>query len=321
MTKLHQRFVRLASVAALGAAAVLGTVAAAQPLVTAEWLRVRLDDPNLVVIDLRSAEDYATGHIPGAVSAEYGKFGWRETVDDVVGMLPPLDTLNGKIASLGITPQHTVVLVPYGDTSSDVGAATRVYWSFKVIGHETVSLLDGGQHAWRSQDLYNLQSTPNLPSSTASYPGVLNEQLVIDTAALLEQVNNGEVQPIDARIDEQWEGKSKHPKALSPGSIPDAVRLPQTDLVDPETRRFISAAQVIEVAKANGWELDGSKPLISYCNTGHWASVAWFALTEVANVPGVKLYDGSMVAWTQDTNRPLINVPSRFKQILDTITS
>ncbi len=320
MTIKHKEIIHNARRAFLTIAVLLtGTVGAA-PLVSTDWLLANHADRNVVVVDLRSAEDYAIGHIPGAVNAPYGKFGWRETVDDVVGMLPPLDAINERIGSLGISPDSTVILVPYGDSSSDVGAATRVYWTFKVLNHDKVSLLDGGQRAWRSQDLYSLQSSAINPAHAGPYPGQVDEQLVIDSVALLEQIEDGEVQPIDARIDEQWEGKTKHPKAKSVGAIPTSVRLPQADLVDPDTGRFVSSEQVVAVATANGWSIDGSKPLVSYCNTGHWASTAWFALSEVAQVPGVKLYDGSMVAWTQDTDRPLINIPNRIEQILDTLS-
>ena len=48
---------------------------------------------------------------------------------------------------------------------------------------------------------------------------------------------------------------------------------------------------------------------ISYCNTGHWAATNWFVLSEVAQVPDVKLYAESMVEWSQ-ANQPMEHVPS-----------
>jgi len=52
--------------------------------------------------------------------------------------------------------------------------------------------------------------------------------------------------------------------------------------------------------------LNGKDGYISYCNTGHWASIGWFALSEIAKEPNVKNYDGSMVDWTFDPNREVI---------------
>lgn len=307
--------------ALLAAGLLAASAAHASPLVTADWVDRNLDDGSVVLVDLRKAEDYDAGHIVGALSAPYGEFGWRETVDGVVGMLPPLSTINEKIGSLGITPDTHVVVIPYGNTSSDVGSATRVYWTFKVLGHDSVSLLDGGMNAWTSRDLYTLQTTANLAAVSGPYPGAVDEGLLIDTASLMSEIDAGNVQPIDARTDPQWEGKEKHPKALAAGAIPTADRLPQADLVDPDTGLFANRAQVIEVAEANGWDPSDTKPLVSYCNTGHWASTAWFAMSEVAGLDGVRLYDGSMVAWTQDEGNPLINSPSRLESLLGTLKS
>jgi thiosulfate/3-mercaptopyruvate sulfurtransferase len=52
--------------------------------------------------------------------------------------------------------------------------------------------------------------------------------------------------------------------------------------------------------------LNDKDGIITYCNTGHWASTAWFALSEIANQPNVKNYDGSMTDWTSDPNREVI---------------
>lgn len=298
-------------------AAVSSQVAFAEPLVDAAWVKNRLEDSSVVLIDLRVAEDYVDGHIPGAVNATYGKFGWREEVDGIIGQLPPLETINEKIGSLGIDSSKHVVVIPYGDNSSDVGSATRVYWTFKVLGHDNVSLLDGGQKSWRGQPRYELESGEGPSIVPASFSGSVDQKLLIDTEQLVAKVESGAVLPIDARPDSQWYGDEKHPKARISGAIPNAQRLPQADLVDPTTGKFYTTGAILEVAEGYGWEPDGSKALVSYCNTGHWASLAWFALSEIANVPNVALYDGSMVAWTQDENRPLINEPSRVKQLTD----
>ena len=43
-----------------------------------------------------------------------------------------------------------VVLVPAGVGSTDFGSAARAYWTFKVFGHDNVSILDGGFAAWKA---------------------------------------------------------------------------------------------------------------------------------------------------------------------------
>ena len=46
-------------------------------------------------------------------------------------------------------------------------------------------------------------------------------------------------------------------------------------------------------------------PVVSYCNTGHWASTNWFVLSELLGRKDVRLYYGSMVEWTADARRPV----------------
>ena len=289
---------------------------AERPLVGVQWLVEHVNDADLVIVDLRKKEDFAAGHIPGAVNAEYGKFGWRDEVDGIIGQLPEPPKLYVRVGGLGIEQESQVVIVPYGNTSSDIGAGTRVYWTFKVLGHDNVALLDGGFRSWQEQELE--QETGDVKPQTAGpYRGDVDlNMLRVDTELLQRQIKAGNFVPVDARPYDQWSGVEKHPKARIAGSLPGAVRLPQEELIDPETGLFRSAEQITEVAQKYGLDLDGTKPLAPYCNTGHWASVAWFALSEVLGKRNVKLYDGSMVAWTQDPKRPLINAPTRFEQLI-----
>ena len=48
--------------------------------------------------------------------------------------------------------------------------------------------------------------------------------------------------------------------------------------------------------KASG--VDPQASTITYCNTGHLASSAWFVLSEVLGNKQTRLYDGSMHEWT-----------------------
>jgi thiosulfate/3-mercaptopyruvate sulfurtransferase len=37
--------------------------------------------------------------------------------------------------------------------------------------------------------------------------------------------------------------------------------------------------------------------VITFCNTGHWASLGWFVQSEILGRADVKLYDGSVADW------------------------
>lgn len=268
--------------------------AASQPLVDAAWLNGHLGSARLVVIDVRSpakgVDPYAAGHVPGSVSAAYSTFGWRAEVEGVREQLPPLPQIEALIAGLGVGPRSHVVIVPTGATAADFGAATRVYWTFKVLGHERVSILDGGWRAW---------TAAGLPEDTASpaprmgrFKARFRPELLADTAEVARAADSG-VRLVDARPPAQFSG----------ASIPGAVNVPLTEVYDAASGRFADRATVARVAAAQG--VDVAKPAITYCNTGHMGSVDWFALREVLGQKNVKLYDGSMAAWTADPSRPV----------------
>jgi len=283
---------------------------AAEPLISVEWLKNNLSDEKLVVLDIRnkidggSKEAFEVSHIPAAVYSNYLTEGWRTTVDGIVGMLPPVNDLEILIGGLGISNDSHVIVVPGGVSSSDFGSASRVYWTFKVLGHNEVSILDGGYAAWIQQFPTQLETgVSNL--KTAIFKADFQSKYLATTEEVVNALANNSSALVDARPEEQYLGKSKHGKALAAGTIPGAFNLQQQTLVEDNTSFFKDAITVAQLVKEAG--IESTEGEITYCNTGHWATVAWFALSEVLGHKNVKNYDGSMVDWTADPSRPLEN--------------
>ena len=285
-------------------------VFAAEPLVSVKWLNDNLTNDKLVVLDIRnkidggSKEAFEIGHIPQAVYSNYLTEGWRTTVDGIVGMLPPVNDLEILIGGLGIGNDSHVIVVPGGVSSSDFGSASRVYWTFKVLGHNNVSILDGGYAAW-IQQLPNQLETGAVNPTTAIFKADFQSKYLATTEEVVNALANSSSVLVDARPEEQFLGKSKHGKALAAGTIPGAFNLQQQTLVEENTSFFKDAITVAQLVKEVG--IESTEGEITYCNTGHWATVAWFALSEVLGHENVKNYDGSMVGWTADPSRPLEN--------------
>jgi thiosulfate/3-mercaptopyruvate sulfurtransferase len=51
--------------------------------------------------------------------------------------------------------------------------------------------------------------------------------------------------------------------------------------------------------------ITGDKPVIAYCNSGQFATTAWFALKKVAGFKDVSSYDGSVSEWVNRGKLPL----------------
>lgn len=269
------------------------------PLVDASWLKSRLDSPGIVVLDVRTPP--AGGFVSGSVHSDYATAGWRTVVGGGAGMLPEPDVLAGLIGGLGIGNGDHVVLVAAGTNASDMGNATRVYWTFKMLGHDAVSVLDGGFAAWTAA------GGPVTPQPAVRQPTGFTVHPRTDLRATVEQVEAavqaGGTPLHDARSAEQFAGKAKSPQARAAGTIPGAVNLDIASLFSPAEHRFASPEAVKAMADRAGLPLRDQP--ITFCNTGHLASVSWFALSEIAGVPGVRLYDGSMSEWSADLERPL----------------
>jgi thiosulfate/3-mercaptopyruvate sulfurtransferase len=268
------------------------------PLVDATWLAGRLNDPGVVVIDVRSAEAYAAGHAPGARSAPYVSFGWRQAVDGVPEQLPPVPEISRRISSLGVGRLSQVVLIPAGESAQDFGAATRVYWTFKVLGHDRVSILDGGWKAWRMAS--GAVGTAPPAARSGDFRPRYRPELRAELATVSEALRSG-APLVDGRPPAHFTGAAKSGVVQGRGALPGAVNLPDDLLYDPARARFANRAEVAALARR--LELPRRGPVITYCNTGHYASIAWFAFSEVLGNPRAALYDGSLAEWTQDPAR------------------
>jgi thiosulfate/3-mercaptopyruvate sulfurtransferase len=274
-------------------------------LVTPEILAGALGSPDLVIIDIRAAPEggqqaFEAGHIPGAVHSDYAADGWRAKVGNAPGMLPPLDHLAELAGRLGVTPPSKVVIVPAGLAASDLAAATRVYWTLKLIGHGQQAILDGGFKGWQTSPRLPIETGPSKARSAPPYPVVMQQKLRSTADATLVASRSKLATLVDARSASYFDGKEKAAEAARAGHIPGAVSRDYAAAFDPATGRFKPAGDLTALF---GPVPRG--PAISYCNTGHTASFNWFVMSELLGRDEVSLYDGSMTDWTQDPERPV----------------
>lgn len=318
LARLLNRGLRLAAGAAALAFALAAPALAtdARPLVSVEWLKDRLGQPGLVVLDVRSAIDgggaeaYARGHIPGAVHSDYDKAGWRVTRKGVPFLVPTTAELETLVGELGIDEETRVVIVPAGVHATDFGSAARVYWTLKYVGLAQVSILDGGFAAWTADAANPVEAGVRHPSPTI-FTARIDGSLLIDGGKVAAIARSGGATLMDARPAAFFAGKIKAPAAKAYGHIPGAFNLDSASFYDAKTNRLRPPAEL--AARATG--LPSSGPLVSYCNTGHWAATNWFVLSEILGRRQVTLYDGSMAEWTADTTRPIESARTKWDDL------
>ncbi len=300
-----KRLVYLALVAV--AMITTGAVQAAQPLVDTNWVKANLGKPGIVFLDVggrlggSSKANFLRGHVPGAVWTDYLKGGWRvKDANGTVGMLPPTAKLEKLIGGLGIGNNDQVVIIPVGRRALDMATATRVYWTFKVLGHDNVSILNGGMTAYKKSGGPLEKGATKIAAK--SFKGNLRTDMLITKEDVKKASESGGVL-IDNRPNNQYLGINKHPLAKRYGTIPNAKNLPENWITQNGGGSFRDKATLEKLYKFAGVPTTG--PQITFCNTGHWASLGWFASHEILGDKDAKMYDGSMVEWAADKSLPM----------------
>ena len=269
-----------------------------------------LQNPEVRVIDIRTPKEFASNHIPGSANAPYGQ--WRGPATNP-GELPDHDKLVALVQSLGLTPKTHAVVVSHGKDATDFGAMARVYWTLKSLGLTELSIVNGGLKAWEDAKLpfskVAIQVAPSTYAPTFDATWLSTRQDIQQNLKLSNAVL------VDSRPDAFYQGKTQAPAAKMAGTLPGAVQLDFNQWFVPKTSLFVDVDKAKAIAAHI--QVPEGQSAVAFCNTGHWAATDWFGMSEVAGIPNVKLYAGSMVDWTQQPDTPqLQNAPGRGEQLL-----
>jgi len=274
---------------------------AAEPLVSAAWVKENYAAEGVVFLDARHVSSFRQAAIPGAVNTNYGKDGWRIKKGKLPGMLPPVDRLEKLIGRLGISNSDHVVVVAGGYGASEMGVATRIYWTFKVLGHDQVSILDGGMEAYF--ELGKVPLSRNIPRPKQKTFKAAPKWDLVATGEDVAAAKAAGVALIDSRPNDQFLGVNKSSSVKRHGTLAGARNLPGKWLTVDDGGFFRRPDVLKKLFAAAGVKPD--QPAIAFCNTGHWASLGWFVSRELMGNDQVKLYDGSMAQWTQKPENPV----------------
>jgi len=264
------------------------------PVVSTDWLLQNLGDPRILVLDIRSAEQYKKGHIPGAINAPLGV--WAVEANGLNLELPSDKALSDLLGNLGIKDgdSNSVVVVNRVETDFSRADATRVAWTCMLAGIKNVAVLNGGYGKWikenkpKAADLVSPKPVP--------FKGVSNRSWVASKSYVLGKIGKSTI--VDARIPEDYFGITSRP-----GHIKGAVNLP-TPWVFNADGTFKGDEELKGMATGVVGK-DLSKEVLVYCGVGGYASTWWYVLSQIFGYRNVKLYDGSMEEWVKDPKAPV----------------
>jgi thiosulfate/3-mercaptopyruvate sulfurtransferase len=262
-------------------------------LVSTQWLMEHLNDPKVVVLDVRTFPKYIKSHIPGAVRA----FGpWRSMNSSFVGfMAPPAEEMQEMLRGFGVSDDSFVILYDQGMTSSDTAKSARALWTLNLLGHEKCAILDGGFNAWEQKSL-PVTYIPAIPSR-GNFTAKVNKRLAIT----LDELEKGGSKRIlvDNREPFHHFGHEKKAFVKKFGHIKGSLLMPGAYMTiggqnfSPAYLR--SMDELKEMVRGVGIPDDHNAEIVVYSNTGEEAALGYFVLAKMLGYRNVRLFDGSML--------------------------
>lgn len=267
------------------------------PVVACAWLAERLDAPDIRVIDAtwfmpgdpRDAKAiYAERRIPGAIFFDIDEI--ADTSSDLPHMLPPPEKFASRMKRAGVGDGCRVVIYD----NHGIFSAARVWWTFRVMGHEDVVVLDGGFPAWERGGFPIETGAPQQRMARHFTPRMRHD-LVRNLADVQRAVESGGRTPIlDARAAPRFSGETPEPRAgLRSGHMPGALNVPFASLLTGEGA-LKSAGELKQAFEAGG--LDPKAAPICSCGSGLTAAVIALALARLGRWDAA-VYDGSWTEW------------------------
>lgn len=270
-------------------------------LVSCEWLYQNLDRPELAVLDAsfflprqhrNAKQEFNKQHIPGAQFFDIDEIADQQS--PLPHTLPNAEQFAEQIGQLGIDNQTCVIVYD----NNHFFASARVWWMFRVFGHDNVKVLNGGLRRWKQ--LLHPTTSEATKSTTKPFESKFRPALYVDLATMWTIQDQGSRQILDARSEDSFNGqRPAHEPEFKPGHIPGSVNIPYRRLYIEEDYSLRPADQLINLFSSA--KVNHDRPMVTTCGSGVSAAVLLLALYEVG-IQEVPMYDGSWAEWGRQEN-------------------
>lgn len=262
-----------------------------------DWVRAHANDATLRIVDARSrphgtlyltaptgAEQYAAGHLPGAIHLDYA----HELADPATpyaARVAPAEFFARALGERGIGDAHTIVAYDEGE----VPYGARFVWMCRFYGHDDVHVMAGGFKGWHAAGMPVTTHVPIFPPTIFTpreRPGLRATREEVLAAA----EGRSDVQLLETQRDKTY--------ALRDRDIANAKRLSGSRLLEDERGGRVAPKAKLDTL-VDELDLDRSKRTIVTCGSGVSASGSYLALLE-AGFTDLAVYDGSWLEWSHD---------------------
>ncbi|GAB1607316.1 3-mercaptopyruvate sulfurtransferase-like [Argonauta hians] len=276
-------------------------------VVSVKWLASKIfsKDPHIRILDgsyhmppgsRDPKPEYKARHIPGSLFFDIDECADKKS--PYPHMLPTQNEFEQYVRQMGIHNDTHVIVY---DTNEAFGlfSAPRVWWTFRVFGHDSVSILDGGLPRWLAM---NEPVTKELPTFTPSkFVAKYRPELVKDFNDINENIKSRTSQTIDARPKGRFLGTAPEPRpGIKSGHFGGAVSIPFSSIQDPETKTILKKEDLQKLF--DDVNIDLNKPTIASCGSGLTACNIVLAAYLCGN-ENTSVYDGSWAEWAHRANQ------------------
>jgi len=255
-------------------------------LTTTTELEKIIDDPNLILIDARSFQEYSKGHITNAVNLDLFSFHWIDTSQDGISSFNQQFT---KIFSrVGVSEEKKVIF--YDDVSGMLAA--RGVWLLEYLSHHNVSMLDGGFIKWKNEE--RTWDTIPVANMYANFSAKPNPKVLAGFEYVLDNLDK--ITILDARSKEEFDGKLV--RAARGGHIPTSTNIDYTENISKDG----TLKNNEELSKL--YQMSKDAEIVTYCQGAYRAANTFLALKKIG-FTNVKVYLGSWGEWGNKPELPI----------------
>ncbi|KAG2323896.1 hypothetical protein Bca52824_006624 [Brassica carinata] len=300
-----------------------------EPVVSVDWLHSNLKEADIKVLDAswymphdqrNPIQEYQVAHIPGALFFDVDRISDRST--NLPHMLPSEEAFAAACSALGIENKDGVVVYD----GKGLFSAARLWWMFRVFGHEKVWVLDGGLPRWRASG-YDVESSASSdailkanaacevveklyqgqPISPITFKTKFHPYLVLSLDQVKENIENKTYQHVDVRAKARFDGIAPEPrKELPSGHVPGSKCVPFPQMLD-SSQTLLPAEELKKRFEEEDISLD--RPIVASCGSGVTACILALGLHRLGKTD-VAIYDGSWTEWAMEPNMPIVGSSS-----------
>uniref|UniRef100_A0A7N0T2U0 Sulfurtransferase n=1 Tax=Kalanchoe fedtschenkoi TaxID=63787 RepID=A0A7N0T2U0_KALFE len=298
-------------------------------VVSVQWLHANLKEPDTKVLDAswympdekrNPLQEYQVAHTPGALFFDVD--GISDQTTNLPHMLPSEQAFAAAVSALGVENKDSLVVYD----GKGIFSAARVWWMFRVFGHDRVWVLDGGLPKWRASgfDVESSASSDAILKASAATEAIqkvyqgqavgpitfeakFQPHLVWSLAQVWKNIEDKTYQHVDARSKARFDGTAAEPrKGIRSGHVPGSKCIPFGQMLD-ESQSLLPADDLLKRFEQEGISID--KPVVTSCGTGVTACILALGLHRLGK-SDVAVYDGSWTEWGANPDTPVDTQPA-----------